>query len=45
MEVQFLIANVIVLATNVAVLGLTIKLYTEHFKDRSQELNHKNRTL
>lgn len=39
----FLIANVVVLATNIAVLGLTIKLYTEHFKDRSQELNHKMR--
>jgi len=30
------VANGIILVANLAVLGLTLKLYTEYFKDRSQ---------
>lgn len=35
MSALFLIANVLVLLANMAVLALTLKLYTEYFKDRS----------
>lgn len=28
--------NVLILLANLGVLGLTLKLYTEYFKDRSQ---------
>lgn len=31
-----LVAELLVLLANIAVLGLTLKLYTEYFKDRSQ---------
>lgn len=34
---NFLIANLIVLLANLCVLGLTVKLYTEYFKDRKIE--------
>jgi hypothetical protein len=30
------ILNVLILAVNLGVLGLTLKLYTEYFKDQSQ---------
>lgn len=30
------IVNVLILIANLAVLGLTLKLYTEYFKDQSQ---------
>lgn len=32
---EILIANIIILAINVVVLGLCLKLYTEYFKDKS----------
>jgi hypothetical protein len=31
-----IVANVLILLANLAVFGLTLKLYTEYFKDRSQ---------
>jgi hypothetical protein len=34
---KILIANLIILLANLCVLGLTVKLYTEHFKDRKIE--------
>ena len=30
------IANAVILVANLGVFGLTLKLYTEYFKDRSQ---------
>jgi hypothetical protein len=36
MNATFVIINLAILLINVAVLGLTLKLYTEYFKDRSQ---------
>jgi hypothetical protein len=35
-ELALLVANALILLANLAVLGLTLKLYTEYFKDRSQ---------
>jgi len=35
-ETPFLLANVGVLIANLAVLGLTLKLYTEFFKQAAQ---------
>jgi hypothetical protein len=32
---EYLIANMIITLVNLGVLGLTLKLYTEYFKDRS----------
>lgn len=32
---NFLIANILLLFANLMVFGLTLKLYTEYFKDRS----------
>lgn len=32
---EYTIANILILLVNVGVLGLTLKLYTEYFKDRS----------
>ena len=29
--------DMLILLANLGVLGLTLKLYTEHFKDRAQE--------
>lgn len=31
------IINILILLANIAVFGLTVKLYTEYFKDRSQK--------
>jgi hypothetical protein len=31
-----LVANALILLANLGVLGMTLKLYTEYFKDRSQ---------
>lgn len=32
----FIIVNILILGLNLIVLGLTLKLYTEYFKDKSQ---------
>ncbi len=31
----FVVINVLILGLNFAVLGMTVKLYTEYFKDKS----------
>jgi len=31
------VVNVMLVLTNLAILGLSLKLYTEYFKDRSME--------
>lgn len=32
---ELLIANILITGVNVLILGLTLKLYTEYFKDKS----------
>jgi hypothetical protein len=32
----FIVVNLLILGCNLVVLGLTIKLYTEYFKDKAQ---------
>ena len=32
---EFLIANILITGVNVVILGLTVKLYTEYYKDKS----------
>jgi len=34
---EYTITNILILLANIAVFGLTLKLYTEYFKDRSQQ--------
>jgi hypothetical protein len=34
--VNWVLVNILILIANLGVLGLTMKLYTEYFKDRSQ---------
>jgi hypothetical protein len=35
-----LIAGLLILLANIAILGLNLKLYTEYFKQRAQERRH-----
>ena len=32
---EFIIANILITGVNVVILGLTVKLYTEYYKDKS----------
>lgn len=32
-----IVASLLILVANLAVLGLTLKLYTEYFKDKAQD--------
>lgn len=37
MAMGYTVLNMVVLLANLAVFGLTLKLYTEYFKDQSQK--------
>ena len=38
---EFFIGNCLILLVNLGVLGLTLKLYTEYFKDKAQDSRKK----
>lgn len=38
---QYLIANLLILLANIGLFGLMLKLYTEYFKDKAQDIRKK----